>query len=774
MNQRTCIIGPAEVESGGDIPLLHTELKGELLDAVGHFQLRQHFANLSGQAAEILYVFPIDADAAVTGFRIETEGRVIEGSLEEKEKAFESYAEAMDSGDAAYLLEQEGRDILSLNLGNIAEGQGVTVTVDTMRTLPLKDGELELLIPTSFAPRYAGPGSDPLRADRLTPGWMEKVPYGISLELRFRTAVYAGAECDSHALEMQEEMGATLLRFKAETVSPDRDIVIRLQRCREEGRCYIGRHSNGTRAAYLQFSPEFGEEDVHQDSHRLYLFVLDRSGSMDGSSIDTAKKTLDICLRQLDEGDRFNIIYFGSHHRMAYRQPLEASPDNIKNAMKALKKVEADMGGTDMTGPLDLVLHWSEGEESPPAVFLLTDGQVFNEDLLLEKIRQASAQPVFFCLGIGSSPAHGFLKDASETSGGMYESVKDSRGIQRVVLRQFARSRQPFLRDIRISSGGMKFRKILHDRSLFEGDSWFASALLEGSVKPEAETVTVKARFMDGRRLIRDIPVVDLGDEDLPARFWALRHIRSLPISKSAGQMKEELELSLRYQVLTPATAFVAVQLRDDGERILEERVFQRVPLQMTASMNTCYSVSMDMGVMDALMIPGDAGSSLLKRVMEKGMAYFGPNMERPQLGISRKSRRKSSKDFDSQATVASGPEEILGFLDPEGFFSPDTRLFNILGQSRKSLKPAVEILMQKLSDRSGQSDSRKPHTGSDGEDLSSLLEKLLLSHLCIQWFREQEGSNELLSLLKKAETWLEKTLNSLGLNRQDLAAACS
>ena len=40
--------------------------------------------------------------------------------------------------------------------------------------------------------------------------------------------------------------------------------------------------------------------------------MVDCSGSMQGSSIEEARKTLDLSLRAMSEGDRFNIVRFGS------------------------------------------------------------------------------------------------------------------------------------------------------------------------------------------------------------------------------------------------------------------------------------------------------------------------------------------------------------------------------------------------------------------------------------------------------------------------------
>jgi len=53
-----------------------------------------------------------------------------------------------------------------------------------------------------------------------------------------------------------------------------------------------------------------------------FIFVLDRSGSMDGSSIKKAVEALTLFLQSIPSGSYFNIISFGHKHTKLYENSV--------------------------------------------------------------------------------------------------------------------------------------------------------------------------------------------------------------------------------------------------------------------------------------------------------------------------------------------------------------------------------------------------------------------------------------------------------------------
>ena len=60
--------------------------------------MRAAVVNAHAEPVEATYIFPLPDRAAVTGFRLEVAGRVVEGDLQERAAARQQYDEAIQAG----------------------------------------------------------------------------------------------------------------------------------------------------------------------------------------------------------------------------------------------------------------------------------------------------------------------------------------------------------------------------------------------------------------------------------------------------------------------------------------------------------------------------------------------------------------------------------------------------------------------------------------------------------------------------------------------------
>ena len=96
-------------------------------------------------------------------------------------------------------------------------------------------------------------------------------------------------------------------------------------------RVFAERHPDGSLAIQLTLVPKF---DLPPIPAQEYIFMVDRSGSMSGDRIQTAKKTLVMLLRALpSQGTTLNIYSFGTVCDGMWKKSLPYTEQSLKYAV---------------------------------------------------------------------------------------------------------------------------------------------------------------------------------------------------------------------------------------------------------------------------------------------------------------------------------------------------------------------------------------------------------------------------------------------------------
>lgn len=120
---------------GVPIPLEGIEVRADIVGRGASVKICKHFWNRGQRPIEAVYKFPLPEGAAVCGFKAFVGERVIEGKIEEWEKAFEIYDEALSKGHGAQLFDQERPNIFTLSVGNIKPGDSTVIEISYIELL---------------------------------------------------------------------------------------------------------------------------------------------------------------------------------------------------------------------------------------------------------------------------------------------------------------------------------------------------------------------------------------------------------------------------------------------------------------------------------------------------------------------------------------------------------------------------------------------------------------------------------------------------------------
>ncbi|HWZ87425.1 MAG TPA: VIT domain-containing protein [Polyangiaceae bacterium] len=169
---------------GRPIPLEGVRVEARLVAAQVAVTVTQRYRNREARPVEAVYVFPLDEAAAVCGFAVLASGKLIRGHVEERERAFETYDDALLRGDGGFLLDQERPNIFTASVGNLRPGEAVEIQIQYVARCAREGHALRLTIPTTVSPRFVASGPPEVgepNGERVNPEHWPSVPYGLEL-----------------------------------------------------------------------------------------------------------------------------------------------------------------------------------------------------------------------------------------------------------------------------------------------------------------------------------------------------------------------------------------------------------------------------------------------------------------------------------------------------------------------------------------------------------------------------------------------------------------
>ena len=194
------------------------------------------------------------------------------------------------------------------------------------------------------------------------------------------------------------------------------------------------------------------------DTPSLFIFLIDQSGSMSGSSIRLVSESLLFFLQSLPKDSYFQLIGFGSTYKKINDKPLFYNKDNVKHTMDIVKNLKADLGGTDISSPLKDIFNSKDYENINLArnLFILTDGDVKNREECLELISMNCEKFKIHAIGIGSSFDKKLIQNAGIQGKGSYHFVSNVSDVNSIIIQSLAKCLRPYLLNAKLSLDSIK------------------------------------------------------------------------------------------------------------------------------------------------------------------------------------------------------------------------------------------------------------------------------------------------------------------------------
>ena len=733
----------------------------------------QRYVNSESHPIEAVYAFPLDEGAAVCGFEAIIDGTLVVGEVKEREDAFRMYDDAIEKGHGAFLLDEERPDVFQASVGNLPPGKEVLIKLTYVTELPAADTGLRFSIPTTISPRYA-PAEDQRGVGRpdseaLNPPVAWSVPYGLNLSVRLAMGgAITRIESPSHPVSVAMKGNSATVTLAQRDTALDRDFVLSVE-CDglDTPQAWIERDDNGSHAIAVAFVPKLGQETTSCD----VTFVVDRSGSMEGTSIEEVRNALQLCLRSMNHGCTFNIVGFGSKYQSLFSESRAYDEASLAEASEHVRSIQASFGGTEILPALQFVLGQPRQPGRPRQVVVLTDGEVTNTDAVIALAQQHAGHSRIFTFGIGAGSSQHLVKGLARAGNGSAEFIYPGERIEPKVVRMFGRLMSTALADVQVSWGGLDAKQMPSAvPPVFAGGRLLlyafvkelSTGLAPATIKLTATSPSGPVSFdvpLDPSRAVEGRTVATLAararirELEESAEWTGARGSRQRE-RKTTSASREVIELSIRYGLMSRETSFVAVEVREAP--VLGDMQLRRIPIALTAGWG-------------GLEEDDRRRASRFSSVMDTSVAFLAA----PRIGGGPGDYDGAEQDMPrvmhSRAPGAHMPSAMMGGLDRLRTWRRGARLSGA-GATPEQVTPGGMVTLIALQRADGSWDLTPEFARAIGHDLGQLesalagstgnrdeTRKAWATALALAWLDEHAPSTEgeWRMLAEKARKWL-------------------
>lgn len=537
--------------------------QAKVVDQIAQVQVTQSFVNTGSQQMQVSLVFPLPYDGAIDRMTFLVDGKEYDAKLLEAKQAREIYEGYVRKSQDPALLEWVGRGMFQTSVFPVPPGAERKVVIRFSQLLRQEHRLTDLLIPMATA-RYTN-----------TP--IEKVTIEATIESQLAIkSVYS----PTHAIDVKRpDDKHAVVKFEAKDYVPSTDF-----------RLLYDVGDAPLAASVLSYRPDTSDEGFflmlaspnHQQGEvdrtkKTVIFVLDRSGSMQGKKIEQARDAIKFVLNNLHEGDTFNIVAYDSTVE-SYKPELQKFDEaSRKSALAYVDGLYAG-GSTNIDGALKTSLSMITESGRPNYVLFLTDGLPTagetNEAKLVEIAKQANAHRArMINFGVGYDVNSRLLDRLSRENFGQSQYVRPDENLEASVSKLYAKMSSPILTDVKVSidiegngdaSSAVNRMYPKQVMDIFAGEQ----LVIAGRYKKSGNAKITITGKLQGEEKKFDFPATFTEKSNdqthgFVEKLWAMRRIGEIIDELDLKGVNDELvkeliALSTKHGILTPYTSFLA------------------------------------------------------------------------------------------------------------------------------------------------------------------------------------------------------------------------
>ena len=605
------------------IPLKNISISAKIIDSIAYISQTQEYINPTDQNLEVIYYFPKSSSSVFDKMTIEFNDKIVESQITERVKAKVEYKESMSTGETVALAQETKtcRDIVKVSIGNFLPKSIAKVTFNYIENLDLSMNKFwKLTLLSTVTPRYSSCSNlthlfeilnDPktflpndasndalisLEKDikklfkinecnlkEISPSSSYVYPWTINVEIDSHSEI-TFLKSSSHQINViKSENGQKVeISLKDDEINiPNKDFVLVHQtKNMFELRSTLNEHPKfNNYCAMVTFVAAVEDESNEQvynafcssakgNSSNLvdlnkfrgeFIFLIDRSGSMYGKRIETAKDSLIFFIKSLPLDSYFNIVSFGSNFEFMFPESRKYDDQTIEEALEKISLFDADFGGTEMLKPINKIFENKLFNNYKRTLFLITDGDVNNTQQIISSIEKNSQDNRVYTLGIGNGCSTELIKSAATAGKGKFEFANDNDDLIGKVIYLLSHSLSPYYDNIKIDFNSEIIEKVYPDPNFIKilgKEEKINFFILFNEKFKESKEFSIKLSAEDYNKK-KFIQTVSVNAKDSVKSDTLHKILINSLLKKSITDKKDQIKLSLDYQIMSPFTSFL-------------------------------------------------------------------------------------------------------------------------------------------------------------------------------------------------------------------------
>ncbi|MBN3285616.1 ITIH3 inhibitor, partial [Polyodon spathula] len=560
--------------------------------------------NRANVSREVFFDVELPKTAFITNFSMVIDGLTYVGVVKEKEVAKKQYQQAVSRGHTAGLVKASGRKMEKFTVSvNIAATKKVTFEMTYEELLKRSQGRYELLI-------------------RVKPKQLVQ-HFEINVDIYEPQGLHF---LDAHGTFVTNDLTQLIKKTVTETkghisFSPTVDQQRSCQLCQTstiDGDFIINYDVNRDMpAGDIQISNGyfvhyFAPSNLKRVPKNV-IFVIDQSTSMRGTRIRQTKEAMLAILNDIHSDDKFNIISFDSGVTKWKPSIIETTAVNMEAAKQYVKSLYA-RGWTNINDALlEAIGMLNEAteqhkitENSISLIILLSDGDPTEGETNRAKIQSNVKNGIggrypLYCLGFGYDLDYSFIEKLALENHGVARRIYEDSDSALQMQGFYDEVASPLLSQIEMKYPENSMDDLTQHffQQYYNGSEIVVAGRVTGN-ELDAYNMEVTAKGAKG-----DIVLKNFGNaqdrekafEELQyifgeytERLWAYLTIQQLLNKRVSGSPEEKanntaraLELSLKYNFVTPLTSMVVTKPEDKpdstmlADKLTEESLEDRV-----------------------------------------------------------------------------------------------------------------------------------------------------------------------------------------------------